>query len=384
MREIYLDNAATSRPWPEVIEAVTEVMRDGFGNASSLHRRGLDAARRVDDARRAVLDLVGSGEWRVVFTSGASESDTAAVLGSVPRGKRDGVVTTTVAHAAVEESCVRAVELGARVVEVSAGESGVVEPEAIAAAADERTALVALNHVAGEMGTVQPVEESARQVKRVAPRSRVLVDAVQAAAQLPALDYPREVDMVALSGHKVHGPSGVGALLLRPDVRPRKLIRGGDQQDGLRSGSIDVPGVVGFGVAARLLAERRGAAAVGMRDAAERLIAGVVGTLDGARTLGDPARRAPGLVLLAIEGVRSEVLLHALEMRGVLAASSSACHSARVDPPRCLVEAGLRRDEGAVRLSLSLDTTPDEADEAARIIVEAVGGLRGGRAAGAR
>ncbi|MBW2275920.1 MAG: aminotransferase class V-fold PLP-dependent enzyme [Deltaproteobacteria bacterium] len=384
MREIYLDNAATARPWPEVIETVTEVMRDGFGNASSLHRRGLDAARRVADARQAVLDLVGSGEWRVVFTSGGSESDTTAVLGSAPRGKRDGIITTTVAHAAVEDSCKRAVELGARLVEVSAGETGVVEPEAIAAATDEQTALIALNHVASEMGTVQPVAESARQVKRVASRSRVLVDAVQAVAQLPALDYPREVDMVVLSAHKLHGPPGVGALLLRPDVKPRKLIRGGDQQDGLRSGSIDVAGVAGFGTAARLLRERRSEGVARMRDIADRLIADVGAAVDGVRTLGDPARRAPGLVLLAIGGVRSEVLLHALEMRGVLAASSSACHSARVDPPRCLVDAGLRRDEGAVRLSLSFDTTGDEADQAARILAEAVRDLRSGRAAVAR
>jgi cysteine desulfurase len=384
MREIYLDNAATTRPWPEVVEAVSEVMRDGFGNASSLHRRGLDAARRVADARRAVLDLVGSGDWRVVFTSGGSESDTTAVLGSAPRGKRDGIVTTTLAHAAVEDSCKRAVELGARVTDLPAGESGVVEPGAVAEAADERTALVALNHVASEMGTVQPVGESARQAKRAAPRSRVLVDAVQAAAQLPALDYPREVDMLALSAHKIHGPPGVGALLLRPDVMPRKLIRGGDQQDGLRAGSIDVPGVAGFGVAAALLIERRVAGAARMRELADRLIAGVCAGAEGVRTLGDPRRRAPGLVLLAIDGIKSEVLLHALEMRGVLAASSSACHSARKEPPRCLVDAGLRRDEGAVRLSLSFDTTRGEIDEAARAISEAVRALRSGRAAEAR
>jgi len=384
MREIYLDNAATTRPWPEVVEAVAEAMRDGFGNASSLHRRGLDAARRVDDARQALLELVGSGEWRVVFTSGGSESDTTAVLGAAPRGKRDGIVTTTLAHAAVEDSCRRAAELGARVVELAAGESGIVEPEAIAGAADERTALVALNHVASEMGTVQPVAESARRAKQVAPRCRVLVDAVQAAAQLPALDYPREVDMIALSAHKIHGPPGVGALLLRPDVRPRKLIRGGDQQDGLRAGSIDVPGASGFGVAARLLRERRAAGVARMREIADRFLAGVGAGLDEVRALGDPARRAPGLLLLAVGGVRSEVLLHALEMRGVLAASSSACHSTRAEPPRPLVDAGLRRDEGAIRLSLSVDTTAEEMDEAARIFVDAVRSLRAGRAVEAR
>jgi cysteine desulfurase len=212
----------------------------------------------------------------------------------------------------------------------------------------------------------------------------VLVDAVQAAAQLPRLDYPLEVDLVALSAHKIHGPPGVGALLMRPDVRLPRLIRGGDQQDGLRAGSIDVPGAVGFGVAARLLVERRAEAAARMRAMTDRLIQEILAAVDGIRTLGDPQHRAPGIAVLAVCGVRSEVLLHALEMRGVLAASSSACHSARRDPPRCLVDAGLRADEGALRLSLSLDTVEDDVAEAVPILVAAVRSLRDGKAARAR
>jgi cysteine desulfurase len=381
MREIYLDNAATTRPWPEVVEAVTRALGDGFGNASSLHRRGLAAAREVQDARQAVHDLVGSGQWRIVFTSGGSEADTTAVLGSVPRGRRDGVVTTSVEHAAVEDSCRRADELGARLTVVAAGESGVVDPQAIADATDERTALVALNHVASEMGTVQPVAAAARLVKRAAPRCRVLVDAVQAAAQLTLLDYPPEVDLVALSAHKIHGPQGVGALLMRPSVRPVKLIRGGDQEDGLRAGSVNLAGIVGFGVAARLLAERRRAGVARMRALADDLLARISAGADGIRSLGDPDHRAAGILLLAVSGTQSEILLHALEMRGLLAASSSACHSARSSPPRCLVDAGLGADEGAVRLSLTLDTADDEIDAAAAVFIEAVRDLRRGQAA---
>lgn len=379
--ETYLDNAATARPWPEVVEAVARAMGDGFGNASSLHRRGLAAARGVAEAAGAVAALVGGGDWKVIFTSGGSEADALAVLGAAPRGRRDALLTSTVEHSAVEDAGRRLEAAGARHVAVSAGAGGVVDPAAFAAAADERTAVASISHVANEMGTVQPVAQIAARVKERAARCRVHVDAVQAAAQLARLDYPPEVDMVSISAHKLHGPQGIGALLVRPGVALRPLLTGGGQQDGLRPGTLNLPGIAGFGVAARLVAERRAAAVPAMAGLAERLVA-ACGAVPGAHPLGDPAARAPGLVVLAVEGVRSEVLLHALEMRGVLAASGAACHSRRAEPPRCLREAGLGRTEGAIRFSLSFDTTRDEIDRAAAAFADAVAAVREGRAGG--
>jgi cysteine desulfurase len=374
--EIYLDNAATTQPWPEVVEAVRLAMGEGFGNASSPHRRGLAAARLVRRSAAEIRAVVGGGEWNVVFTSGGSEADSWALLGSAPRGKRDAVVFSGVEHSAVEESAARLAASGCRAVRVPAGHGGVVDPGELAAAADERTAVVALTHVANELGTIQPVAEAARRVAATAPRALFHVDAVQALAQLEHLDYPREVGSVALSAHKIHGPQGIGALLLRPAVRPRPLLMGGDQQDGLRPGTLNVPGIAGFGVAASLLVARRAEGVRRMRALADDLAARLVSAKTGVRLLGDPAARAPGILVVAVGGVKSEVLLHALEERGVLASAGAACHSAGKEPPRAVVEAGLDRDDGVLRLSLSFDTTQDEIRRAAVAFGGALASLR--------
>jgi cysteine desulfurase len=377
--EIYLDNAATTRPWPEAIAAVDAALGDGFGNASSLHRRGAAAARAIREAAVAVAALAG-GDWKVVFTSGGSEADALAVHGTVPRGRRDTLVTTTVEHAAVDEAGKRIAAAGGRYVAVGAGPRGVVDPEELCAAVDERAALVSVAHVANEMGTIQPVAEIAARVKARAPKCRVHVDAVQAVAQLARLDYPPAVDMVSLSAHKVHGPQGVGALLLRPEATVRPLFGGGDQQDGLRPGTLNLPGIAGFGAAAAALAARRGAAAPAMAALGGRLADGMCGAVAGVRALGAPEARAPGIVVLAVAGVRSEPLLHALEARGVLASAGAACHSRRREPPRCLRDAGLASAEAAVRFSLSFDTTTDEVARAVAAFAAAVAAVRAGRA----
>ncbi len=379
MREIYLDNAATTKPWSEVVTSVKGAMTAGFGNASSRHARGLGAQRQLVSAEEAIAHAVGGGPWRVCFTSGGTEADNLAILGSAPRGKRRTVVTSSVEHAAIEESCGRLTELGCRVVEVSAGITGVVDPMAFEDAVDGETALVSLVYVASEIGTMQPVAEVARRVKAKQKRCRVHVDAVQALAQCQSLTLPPEVDMVSVTAHKIHGPQGVGALLLRPTVHPRPLLFGGDQQGGIRPGTYNLPGIVGFGVAASEYAKRRHTGVPQMKQLADRLLEQVVTQVPGVSTLGDPTARATGIVVLGFDGVESEVLLHTLEMHGVLASSSSACHAARREPPRSLVAAGLKKHQGAVRFSLSLDTTKEEIEQTIRIVQEAVASVRSGR-----
>jgi cysteine desulfurase len=377
--EVYLDNAATTRPWPEVVEAVVRVMTRDFGNASSRHRRGLAAAREVVIAQEAITALVGHGPWKVVFTSGGSEADTMAVLGTVPRGKRDTVISTTLEHAAVEQSCRAVAENGGHFVEIAAGTRGVIDPADIAASIDERSGLVTLTQVAGELGTVQPVAQVACGVKQIQSLCRVHVDAVQSLAQLNELGLPPEVDMVSISAHKIHGPQGIGALLLRPGVMPRKLIHGGDQQDGLRPGTLNLPGIVGFGIAADLYGKRREKGIAKMQRLTQRLTNELTTRVAGIRPLGDPDSRAPGIVVLAVEGVESEVLLRTLEARGVLASASSACHSTRKEPPRAMLDAGLKRQgEGALRFSLTLDTSEAQIERAAEAVRQSVEMLRVG------
>ena len=380
MEKVYLDNAATTRPWKQVVKTVVQAMEDGFGNASSLHARGLAAQRAIADAERVVREVVGSGPWDVVFTSGGSESDTMAVVGSVPRGKRDLAVTTTVEHAAVDDACKRIEERGARSLKVSAGSRGVVDPEELADMVDDSAALVSVTGLANEIGTVQPVTEIARLVKRKAARCHVHVDAVQALAQLPTLDYPPEVDMVSISAHKIHGPQGVGALLVRPGVRPRPIICGAAHQGGLRPGTLNVPGIAGFAEAIAIHGRCRRDGAARMAELTDRLVADTTGSVAGVRLLGDRNSRPPGIAVLAVDRAPSEVLLHALEMRGVLASSGSACHSRRSEASQCLRDAGLKPSEGVVRFSLTVDTAAEEIQLAIEAFVDAVQAVRSGRA----
>ncbi len=379
MKEIYLDNAATTRPSTEVIEAMARVMAEGLGNPSSLHRPGVAAAERIERATRIVRQAVGSGTWRVVFTSGGTESDNLAVLGTAKRGKRNRIVTTGLEHPAVEGACRQAAALGAELTVVSAAVRGVVDVDELVAAVDERTSLVSVIHVSNELGTLQPVEAIAKRVKQKAPRCRVHVDGVQAFAQLAGVTYPDEVDMVSLSSHKIHGPGGVGALLLRPEVTPRPLLFGGDQQGQLRPGTLNLAGIVGFGTAVSGLSANRREGAARMGGLTDRLVEGVTSGCDGIRPLGDPRARAPGIVTLAVDRVPGEVLLHTLELHGIVAASGAACHASRRKPSAGLIDAGLRDDQGAVRMSLSMETTTDEIDAAIGAICAAVEAVRKGR-----
>jgi len=373
--EIYLDNAATTRPYPEVRAAVARAMDDGFGNASSRHRRGLAAARQVETATERILNLVGSGQWKVIFTSGGTESDNLAIFGTVPRGPRNTVITTSVEHAATEEACAHIAASGGTCVIVNAGNSGVVAPERMAEAVDNATGLVTFTGLANEMGTVQKVNEIAAAVKGRNNRLKVHVDAVQAMAQLSRLNYSSDVDMISISSHKIHGPQGVGALLIRPSVSLRPMIRGGDQQGGTRPGTFNLPGIVGFGEAAFMTSKLRDDGVARMRELSLRLLHGVCDNGD-ARPLGSPQHRGDAMVVVAVPAVPSEVMLHALEMRGVIASAGSACHASRNESPACLTDAGLKNGEGAIRFSLSFETTREEIEQTIVSFHEALQAMR--------
>ena len=250
----------------------------------------------------------------------------------------------------------------------------------MAAAVDDRTALVSIVHVAGEMGTVQPINDIARAVKQKNKKARFHTDAVQAAARLARLDYGPAVDMVALCGHKIGGPMGVGALLLRPGVTVRPLFFGGDQQEGERPGTFNVPGIAGMGAAARMMVAERAEAVPRLADLTARLGRRLLQSAEGVRLLGEESCRAPGLLVVAVRGVRSEVLLHTMEKYGLFASAGSACHSTRREPPACLVDDGLAPDEAVVRFTPGAGVTEDDVEDAARIFETALQEVRCGNA----
>jgi cysteine desulfurase len=375
---IYLDNSATTCPDRRVVEVMREWMTQGSANPSSPHGPGVRAAEAIDRAARHVAALAGPGPWEVVFTSGGTEANALAILGCARGPEGRGVVTTSIEHPSVLRNVARLEGAGARVERVRPGNDGRVPAERILEAVDSSTVLVSIMLANNEIGTLQPVEEVARAVRRRHPDIAIHVDAVQAAGRLPLASALEGVDLVTLSGHKIHGPQGTGALLVRRGSRrPAPLYAGGEQQGGLRPGTENVPGIVGFGLASELARTRAPDAAAHLEALARALI----------EALGDggppwPAYvdvpRLPGHVVVAFRGVPAETVVHAMEERGFVISSGSACHSRSAVRSHVLEACGLAADTDLVRLVASHTTTADEMHDAGTALREVVGSLIAG------
>jgi cysteine desulfurase len=370
---VYLDNGATTRVDERVAAAATRAMLDAFGNPSSAHKLGAEAARLVATARAQVAAALGGEPAEITFTSGGTEANALALLGATARAKH--VVVSGLEHPSVAD-CARALaERGVEVTTVAPSASGVIAPDAFAAALRPDTALAACLWVQNEIGTVQPVAAIARAVKARAPRCHVHVDAVQALGKLAVDVAAAPFDSLAISAHKIHGPKGVGALWLRPGVTLRPLVHGGGQERGLRPGTEGVPGIVALGLAAELAVAARAEAAPRMAQLRDRLWNAIVAALPAARRNGDPAHAAPHILSVGFAGVPAEPLLHALEAEGVFVSAGSACHAKDKKPSPTLRAIGVPDDVGVVRLSLSRLTTDDEIARAAAALIACVGKL---------
>ncbi len=380
MEELYFDNAATTKAYAEVADLVSKLMVAGFGNPSSLHRYGINASLTVKNAAKQIALFAGDSNWQVIFTSGGTEANNLAISGSVPKGKRDTAVISSLEHSSVTQAAEHLKYTGGQFIQIKAQKGATVSPLDIAAAVDKKTAIVSVCHVAGEMGTVQPVDKIAKAVKRKNPKTRVHVDAVQAAPELSKLDYPAEVDMITLSGHKFNGPMGVGVLLVRKGIFIKPFIFGGDQQNGIRPGTLNMPAIAGMGLAAEITAENREVRSLQLKENTA-FFRDLICNNDGVRVLGDQAFRAPGIIVAAIRGVRSEVFLHTMESLGLFASAGSACHSSRTLPPACYVDEGLKQNEGVIRFSPGADYSKDNMKQAAAIFKDALFKVRSNTAA---
>jgi cysteine desulfurase len=381
MRMIYLDNAASTRPAPEVLEAVVAASRDAYGNPSSAHRLGAAAARAVDGARADVAAALGADvePAEIVFTSGGTEADALGLAGAARAARGRHLVVTAIEHPAVMRTAERLAAAGYELTVVAPAPSGAVRAADVLAAVRDDTAVVAVMLVNNELGTVQPVEEIARALAARFPggdrarRPHLHVDAVQAFGLLPVRPRALGADTLALSGHKLHGPKGSGALWVRPGARVEPLWDGGRQERGLRSGTENVPGWVGLGraaaLAARALAEGRPAAVERERDRLERA---VMDAVPGARPTVTGAPRAPHIASLALPGLPAEPLLHALEARDVYASAGSACASRTHGPSPVLKAVGVDDRTAVLRFSLSRETFPAEIDAAVLALRAAV------------
>ena len=375
-RLIYLDNAASTRPADEVVAAMAEAARAHYANPASAHAAGAAASRALEAARGTVAAALDVEPEELVFTSGGTEADALGVLGAARAAgatRMRHVVVSALEHPAVMRAAEALVASGATLDIVPPAPDGVVRAEAVAAAIRPDTAVVAVMLVQNEIGTVQPIAEIARLLgpdRRRGPHLHV--DAVQAFGLLRLRPRLLGADSIALSAHKLHGPRGAGALWVRPGARLDPLWVGGGQERGRRGGSENLPAIVGFARAVELA--RRSREAGGAEEIAklrDRLEAGALVAVAGARPTVTGAARAPHIASLAFPGLAAEPLLHALEARGVLASAGSACASRTAGPSPTLKAIGVDDRTGVLRFSLSRETTAADVDGAIAALTDA-------------
>jgi cysteine desulfurase len=377
---IYLDNHSTTRTDPRVLQAMLPYFTEQYGNAASRHHVfGWKAEETVERAREQVAQLLGAEPREIVFTSGATESNNLALKGAAAmyRSQGDHIVTAATEHHAVLDPCKRLEHSGFRVTILPVDRFGRVTAEQVAAAITDRTILVSIMAANNEIGTLQPIHD----VGRVCKERGILfhTDAAQAAGRIPLDVEDFSLDLLSLSAHKMYGPKGVGALYIRrrePRVRLEPLVDGGGHERGLRSGTLPVPNIVGFGEACELCRQELATEAERLARLRERLLQGVQAQLDGVSLNGHPGERLPGNLNLSFEWVDGEALL--MGMRNVAVSSGSACTSASVEPSYVLRALGVADDlaRGSLRFGLGRFTSQEEIDFAVQEVVTAVQRLR--------
>ncbi len=374
---IYLDHAATTPLDPAVLEAMLPFLREEHGNPSSPHAAGRTARNAVDISRERIAAALGAEPREIVFTSGGSEADNLAIRGVLDRRDNAGchIVTTAIEHEAVLTTCETLMALRRAETDVTGcNGAGRVDPEELAASVRNDTVLVSVMLANNEVGTVQDVAEVVRLVRRRNPRTLIHSDAVQALGRLPLNVRELDVDLLSMSAHKVYGPKGVGALYVRHGTLLGAQVSGGGQERGRRSGTENVAGIVGFGIATELATARRDVEMPRQRELARRLADMVVAAIPDIVLTGSALHRLANIASFAVPGVPSEVLVTALDGAGICASGGSACSSGAARPSHVLAAMGIAPHvtRGALRLSLGSATTPDNIDTAAKAVVEAV------------
>ena len=364
--EAYLDNSATTRCSARAAEMVMKVMREDFGNPSALHTKGVEAEHYVKEARAFFAKNLKVDEKEICFTSGGTESNNLALIGTAMANRRAGnhLITTSVEHASVDNTMKYLEEQGFRVTYLPVDEYGVVSLEALKEALCPETILVSVMYVNNEVGAVQPVDEIARIVKEHNPNTIFHVDAIQAYGKYRIYPKKEGIDLLSVSGHKVHGPKGTGFLYVNSKVKIHSIVFGGGQQKGLRSGTENVPGIAGMAEAAAECYENL-EEKIGRLYALKDRFVNQVSALEGTKVNGHTGRdSAPQIVSVSFRDVRSEVLLHALEEKGIYVSAGSACSSNKPSVSRTLKNMEIDKEllGSTLRFSFCFDTTEEEID----------------------
>lgn len=362
--EAYLDNSATTRCLECVTEKMVRVMRTDYGNPSSLHKKGVEAEHYIKEAKTFFAENLKVQEKELYFTSGGTESNNLAVIGAALANQRAGkhLITTAIEHPSVLNVMKYLETCGFRVTYLPVDKDGIVSFDALRDAVSQETILLSVMYVNNEIGSVQPVKEMARTVKALNPGVLFHVDAIQAYGKYRIYPKKEGIDLLSVSGHKIHGPKGSGLLYVSEKAKIRPILFGGEQQKGIRSGTENVPGIAGIAEAAKECYKDLEEKADRMYRLKEKLITGAE-RLDGVTVNGRTGRdSAPHIVSLSFAGVKSEVLLHALEEKGIYVSAGSACSSNKPSVSQTLQAIGLEKGllGSTLRFSLSFETTEEE------------------------
>ena len=378
--EAYFDNSATTKVLDCVKDAVVDAMCVNYGNAAAKHRKGVEAENLIREAKKAIANTLKVQEKEILFTSGGTESNNTALIGTALANRRAGkhLITTGVEHPSIYNTMSFLEEMGFEVTYLPVDHLGHISLEDLEKAIREDTILVSVMYVNNEVGAVEPIEAISQCIKKKNPKTLFHVDAIHAYGKYKIRPKKQGIDLLSVSGHKIHAPKGVGFLYIRDGVKIRPILFGGGQQKGMRSGTENVPGCVGLGVAAREAYKDFDARIEKLYTLREHLIAGLK-PLGGVTINGSEDRtNAPQIVSASFEGVRSEVLLHALEDKGVYVSSGSACSSNHPGISGTLKGIGVKKEllDSTIRFSLGDLNTEEEVDYAIGVLGELLPVLR--------
>ncbi len=383
--EVYLDNSATTRVFPEVAEYMTQIMCRDYGNPSSMHLKGMEAEKVIRKAKETLAGILKVSEKELLFTSGGTESDNLALRGVASAYRRRGnhLITTQIEHPAILQTMHFLEEQGFRVTYLPVDGSGRIRLEDLQQAVGQDTILVSIMHTNNEVGSRQPIEEAGALIKKLNPNTLFHVDAVQGFGKAKIYPKKMNIDLLSVSGHKIHGPKGIGFLYVSDKVRLHPIVFGGGQQGNLRSGTENVPGMAGMALAAEMLYGKIDEDIQKLENLKKRFIEGVSrmenirvnGLIPGKET-GEGT--APHVVSVSFRGVRSEVLLHALEERNIYVSAGSACSAHKPQPSATLKAMGVEKDllESTIRFSFSVFTSMEEIEYTVSVLGEIVPMLR--------
>ncbi len=383
-RIIYMDHSATTPVRSDVLNAMLPYFTSDFGNPSSIYTIGQEARKAVDDARERIARILGARMSEIVFTSGGTESDNAALKGVAfaLRALGKHIITTAIEHHAILHTCYQLEQFGFDITYLPVDEHGLINPQDVVDAITDETILVSVMMANNEIGTIQPIEKITRLVKAEAKRrNRTVImhtDAVQAAGFLDINVRSLGVDLLSLSAHKIYGPKGVGLLYVKRGTPFEEQNAGGGQERQRRSGTENVPGIVGFGEALHLAVSQREETSKHCLRLREKLTQGIFETIAGVRLNGHPEHRLPNNVNISIEGVEGEPVLLGLDFAGVCASSGSACSSASLEPSHVLLAIGLTAEmaQGSLRITLGRENTEEDVDYLLSILPDMIGKLR--------